>query len=432
MSPLQDDQSVDPRPPSSLPLGEEPPPSRFRHVGQAVEQGMPRVYLARGVLEFMERCARRPEAEAVAGVLVGRAFRNAASQVFVLVEGAIEAPEVEAASRSVKFTARSWQAVREMLQDRFGSRRAVGWFHARPGEAMQLSPYETFVHQTHFGAGWQFACVLDPQTAQLALWGWRGEVLEPLPGYDVWESEPVGLFTGADVKRAGYFPAEVQSQVAAGAEGAEQWQRGTWPVARAQARIAARRRAAREQAPRWGQAVSRALQGATVLALVFVSAMVVRWGIDRLWPAAGRPGAPAGGQQAAGLPRPGAGAAEPADAVRAGRPAPPTGATEIMGGVPGAPPAPQETPAAPFAAATPERTDASGTSGPAGGPASSDTLTYQVQRGDTLWGVAQRFYGDPGLYRWLAEVNSVADPAHIEVGRRLLLPPRGAEGVRRK
>ncbi len=48
--------------------------------------------------------------------------------------------------------------------------------------------------------------------------------------------------------------------------------------------------------------------------------------------------------------------------------------------------------------------------------------TYVVRSGDTLWGLAQRFYGDGRLNRVLAVFNSLPDPDRLEVGRELEVP----------
>ena len=47
---------------------------------------------------------------------------------------------------------------------------------------------------------------------------------------------------------------------------------------------------------------------------------------------------------------------------------------------------------------------------------------YQVQNGDTLWGLAERFYGDGRLFRVISVVNDISDPDHIVVGQELEVP----------
>jgi nucleoid-associated protein YgaU len=47
---------------------------------------------------------------------------------------------------------------------------------------------------------------------------------------------------------------------------------------------------------------------------------------------------------------------------------------------------------------------------------------YQVQAGDTLWALAERFYGDGRLNPVIAVVNHLADPDHIVVGQELEVP----------
>jgi LysM repeat protein len=48
--------------------------------------------------------------------------------------------------------------------------------------------------------------------------------------------------------------------------------------------------------------------------------------------------------------------------------------------------------------------------------------TYTIRAGDSLADVAQQTYGDPGLYRMLADYNGIADPDRIVVGQVIRLP----------
>ncbi|MDL9936817.1 LysM domain-containing protein [Gordonia sp. ABSL1-1] len=53
---------------------------------------------------------------------------------------------------------------------------------------------------------------------------------------------------------------------------------------------------------------------------------------------------------------------------------------------------------------------------------------YTVVAGDSLSSIAQRFYGDASLFPIIAQANGIADPNHIEVGARLTIPDRAPGG----
>ncbi|CPZ19650.1 esterase [Mycobacteroides abscessus] len=48
--------------------------------------------------------------------------------------------------------------------------------------------------------------------------------------------------------------------------------------------------------------------------------------------------------------------------------------------------------------------------------------THAVVAGDTLWQLALRFYGDAELYRLIAAASGISDPGAIGVGQRLVIP----------
>ena len=59
---------------------------------------------------------------------------------------------------------------------------------------------------------------------------------------------------------------------------------------------------------------------------------------------------------------------------------------------------------------------------PISAPVSSDKVYYTVVRGDTLWGIAKRFYGNGSRYPEIARANNIANPDIIHVGQVLLIP----------
>ncbi|MFN8101494.1 MAG: LysM peptidoglycan-binding domain-containing protein [Mycobacterium sp.] len=49
-------------------------------------------------------------------------------------------------------------------------------------------------------------------------------------------------------------------------------------------------------------------------------------------------------------------------------------------------------------------------------------MKYQVQAGDTLSALAERFYGDARRHRAISAANDLANPDHLVVGQELLIP----------
>lgn len=55
-------------------------------------------------------------------------------------------------------------------------------------------------------------------------------------------------------------------------------------------------------------------------------------------------------------------------------------------------------------------------------PAPAGGQTYVVAKGDTLWGIAQKFYRNGAEYPRIAAANGIRDPRKLGVGQRLVIP----------
>lgn len=76
--------------------------------------------------------------------------------------------------------------------------------------------------------------------------------------------------------------------------------------------------------------------------------------------------------------------------------------------------------AAPAPESTPEPAPAAPEPEPA--PAAPAAQTYTVAGGDTLWAIAERFYGDGNQYQRIADANGIANPDLINAGQVLTIP----------
>lgn len=57
-----------------------------------------------------------------------------------------------------------------------------------------------------------------------------------------------------------------------------------------------------------------------------------------------------------------------------------------------------------------------------GGSSTSTGNYYVVQKGDTLWAIAKKYYGDGSKYPKIASANGISNPNIIHVGQKLLIP----------
>jgi len=53
----------------------------------------------------------------------------------------------------------------------------------------------------------------------------------------------------------------------------------------------------------------------------------------------------------------------------------------------------------------------------------TEQQTYTVVKGDTLWAIAKKFYGDGNLYHYLADLNNLKNPNILQIGQVLKIGP---------
>ena len=51
------------------------------------------------------------------------------------------------------------------------------------------------------------------------------------------------------------------------------------------------------------------------------------------------------------------------------------------------------------------------------------TKTYVTKRGDSLWAIAAKEYGDPSQWRPIADKNGIENPRTLEIGMEITIPP---------
>jgi LysM domain len=86
-----------------------------------------------------------------------------------------------------------------------------------------------------------------------------------------------------------------------------------------------------------------------------------------------------------------------------------------------APPPPEPQAAAPAAEET-HAEEAHAEEAAASEPEPPAARTYTVESGDTLWAIAEQFYGDGNKYQVIADASGIANPDLIQPGQVLTIP----------
>lgn len=74
--------------------------------------------------------------------------------------------------------------------------------------------------------------------------------------------------------------------------------------------------------------------------------------------------------------------------------------------------------------ATLESPEATPDASPGTDEPSGEEQTYVVKEGDTLRGIAEKFYDDASLDDLIAEANGITDAGQLRIGDELIIPPK--------
>lgn len=277
------------------------------------------------------------------------------------VVAAIPALKAVGASANVTFTHEVWDEALQIVDRDHPGRKIVGWYHSHPDFGVFLSDYDLFIHENFFPLPGMLALVVDPIRGEA---GWFTTVGDEVVQTSSYTIDPATPGASVDAQRA-----------AAGS-----------------------------------RSYTALLYGAAAVLVAFVLGWVASpqdtGADDAAIAAIERRAADAEARVAdleGDLARAEASIEAPTDGTSDGTP--PTTTTTTT--------------------TAPTTTAPSDPTGPDGGSADSGfEIIYPVQPNDSLWGVAERFYGDGNRWPDIARANGI-DSGNIDPGDELVIPGSG-------
>lgn len=97
------------------------------------------------------------------------------------VERAVPTPEAGEHSGELVFTPACWDHAYAELESAETDARIVGWYHSSPTHGAEMSTYDRSLHRTLFPDPTHVALAVDPGSEDLAWYGWQVERIALLP-----------------------------------------------------------------------------------------------------------------------------------------------------------------------------------------------------------------------------------------------------------
>jgi proteasome lid subunit RPN8/RPN11 len=108
-----------------------------------------------------EYASTSPDRE-VGGMLVGQIGMSPDGELYVVVEGQLEARFTANGATHLTFTSNTLTDALSRLEEDFPGKQIVGWYHTHPGLSVFLSSMDVWLHSHFFPQPWHVALVIDP------------------------------------------------------------------------------------------------------------------------------------------------------------------------------------------------------------------------------------------------------------------------------
>ncbi len=98
----------------------------------------------------------------VGGMLIGQVCMSPQGEMFVVVEGQLDARFTSNGATHLTFTSNTLTDALSRLEEEHPDKQIVGWYHTHPGLSVFLSSMDVWLHSHFFPQPWHVALVIDP------------------------------------------------------------------------------------------------------------------------------------------------------------------------------------------------------------------------------------------------------------------------------
>lgn len=160
-------------------------PTNFIMVGN-VDVDDVKIYIKKNVYDMLERYACSDTSIELGTILLGD-YVELYGNIHIIISDFIYAKYTDASAATLTFTHKTWEYVHQVREQEFPDKKIIGWQHTHPGYGIFLSGYDMFIQKNFFNMPFQTAYVIDPVADKRGFFQWKGNDVEKLQGYYVYD-----------------------------------------------------------------------------------------------------------------------------------------------------------------------------------------------------------------------------------------------------
>ena len=158
-------------------------PNNVRQIGEI--KGKKKIYMEDYVYTFLKKIARNPHGDEVAAILFGSCHWTGQGD-YIFIRSALQIRDLELSPEHIRFDDKVWGQVYEDSKKYFPEQEIVGWFAGFPGFNMEITEEIRKTHLDHFAGNDKVLFLMEPGEMEEAFYVYENNQLVRVPGHFIY------------------------------------------------------------------------------------------------------------------------------------------------------------------------------------------------------------------------------------------------------
>lgn len=168
-------------------------PKNVRQIGEI--KSRQKIYMEDYVYTFLKKIARNPHGDETAAILYGSCHWTEQG-VYLFIRSALQIRDLELSPEHIRLDDKVWSQVYEDGKKYFPEQEIVGWFASFPGFSMQINEEIRKTHLNHFGGNDKVLFLMEPGEMEEAFYAYENNQMVRILGHYIYyeKNEPMQTY----------------------------------------------------------------------------------------------------------------------------------------------------------------------------------------------------------------------------------------------